>query len=91
MVSMTRQEMDDMIGEERINFAKFQTELFIYAISVGLHDLYGFGRERNLRALIYILMLVAGMCENEEMIEECKKEVYERFGITVEDVLTKGE
>ena len=81
-ITLTQTELDILVAAEIAKYSEFQTELYITAITLALHDLYGFGRERNLRALEWIFTLMDGMCEYPELLRESKKEVEEKFKIS---------
>lgn len=81
-ITLTQEELDALVGIEVARYSVFQTDMFVCAIALALNAEYGFGRERNLRALERVLAIVDSMCDNPEALEHNKQLVHEKFGIT---------
>lgn len=82
-ITLTQEELDILIGMEVAKYSEFETEAYICAIAIALNELYGFGRERNLRALEGIFDLLSSIREEPDLLEMYKNTVNEKFGITM--------
>lgn len=82
-ITLTQGELETIVGLRVAEYSAFETEAYICAITIALNELYGFGRERNVRALEGIYDLLGSIREEPDLLNAYKDAVNKKFGITM--------
>ena len=82
-ITLTQGELETIVSLRVAEYSTFETEAYICAITIALNELYGFGRERNVRALEGIYDLLGSIREEPDLLNAYKDAVNKKFGITM--------